>query len=245
MALRASGRAAALRRGARSRRPGSRASRTTTAASPSATRGGGSFVDETGAALQGLAAAGARPRPRRRARRPVAAAGAEPRRRVRAGEGLRSNAQSTAWAVQGIVAAGAAPGLVPARRAARRSRYLALAPAGATAASATRARRAQTPVWVTAQVVAALRRKTFPVRAPRAPPSARCRAALPHAPAPARKRRPARRREATRRQRADELGDATPVVERRSPRRRAPAAATPAGRWPAQRSSPAGPRRWR
>ena len=108
---------------------GSRASRTTTAASRIATRGGGSFVDETGAALQGLAAAGRRggrvvaPRARVPARR------AEPGRRLRPVRGL-----ALQRAVDGVGGAGdrrgrPRAGLLPPRRPLA-ARVPGLAPAG-------------------------------------------------------------------------------------------------------------------
>ncbi len=179
MALRASGRSA-----------GSRALRRATAwlarqqnddgGFSYATRGGGSFVDETGAALQGLAAGGRR-RGRvvgralsylRRAQNPDGGFGQS--------AGSRSNAQSTAWAVQGIVAAGRAPASF--RRAGRSPlRYLATLQQGDGSFRYSRSS-AQTPVWVTAQAVAALQRRAFPVaepvrkRVPRARPVAAPRA---------------------------------------------------------------------
>ena len=111
----------AVVRRARAPPAGSPASRTTTAAFSFATRGGGSFVDETGAALQGLAAAG------RAASASVTRALAYLRKAQNTdggfgqSEGYRSNAQSTAWAIEGIVAAGKNPS-ASGRRGARRSR---------------------------------------------------------------------------------------------------------------------------
>ena len=187
--------------------------------------GGASFVDETGAALQGLAAAArGRGRPARTAIRWLRTV-QNPDGGFGQAKGHDSNAQSTAWAVQGIIAAGAAPSSF--RRASRTP--LAYLGSLQQADGSFRYSRssAQTPVWVTSQVVAALRRKTFPVRPParrraRERRGRRCRSA----PAPARKRRPARRREATPRVSAsDELGKATPVVARRVAAR--PAAVRP------------------
>ena len=123
-------------------------------------------------------------------------------------EGYRSNAQSTAWAVQGIVAAGRAPAVVPPRRAARRCATWPRC-SRTTAASATRARAPRRPVWVTAQVVAALRRKAFPVREPRAPAG------------DATDRRAARRREARAPRRVTEQALAAPSAARDTPGRRA------------------------
>jgi prenyltransferase beta subunit len=78
----------------------------------------------------------------------------------------RSNAQSTAWAVQGLIAAGANPGRFG--RKGRRSpiRYLRSLQQGNGSFRYSRTS-AQTPVWVTAQVIVALERQTFPLRAVR------------------------------------------------------------------------------
>jgi LPXTG-motif cell wall-anchored protein len=151
-------------------------------------------VDETGAVLQGLAAAG-------RARSPAARRAVRWLRSVQnddggfgQAQGHDSNAQSAAWAVQGILAARAAPATF--RRATRTPlAYLASLqqPDGSFRYSRTSA---QTPVWVTGQVVAALRRKTFPLD----PPARRHRRAgssrgaarrdlAPRAAAPARRKR--------------------------------------------------------
>jgi energy-coupling factor transport system substrate-specific component len=132
-----------------------------------ATRGGGSFVDETGAALQGLAAAGMKNGDvvrralayLRRAQNSDGGFGQS--------EGYRSNAQSTAWAIQGLVATGASAG-----RFGHKTRspleYLASLRSADGSYRYSRSS-AQTPVWVTAQAIAAARRKPFPLRAvPRA-----------------------------------------------------------------------------
>ena len=80
--------------------------------------------------------------------------------------GDRSNAQSTAWAVQALVAAGRDPDRV--RRGGSRSplAYLRslIGPDGSVRYSRTSR---QTPVWVTAQALAALARRPLPVRPPR------------------------------------------------------------------------------
>jgi len=191
--------------------------------------GGASFVDETGAALQGLAAARrGRGRPARTAIRWLRTV-QNPDGGFGQARGHDSNAQSTAWAVQGIIAAAAAPSSF--RRASRTpTAYLGSLQQADGSFRYSRSS-AQTPVWVTAQVVAALRRKTFPVRAPARRRARRAALVLPHAPPPARKRRPGHRREVTRRERVDELGESTPVIARRVAARRAasraPAAATP------------------
>jgi energy-coupling factor transport system substrate-specific component len=129
-------------------------------------KGGPSGADDTGAALQALAAAGRR-------RSPVvqrAADWLEGRQNADGGfalQGGASNAQSTAWAVQGLIAAGRKPARV--RRGGSRSPlgYLRslVTPSGAIRYSRTSA---QTPVWVTAQALTALAGKPFPLRpAPR------------------------------------------------------------------------------
>ena len=78
------------------------------------------------------------------------------------GIGQRPNAQSTAWAVQGLLAAGRDPASV--RRHGSRSPLAYLqsltGPDGSVHYSRTSA---QTPVWVTAQALIALARRTFPV----------------------------------------------------------------------------------
>jgi energy-coupling factor transport system substrate-specific component len=116
-----------------------------------ATRGGQSDVDDTGAALQALAAAGRSD--------PVAAAWLARRRDGDGGyplvPGGGSNAQSTAWAIQGLLAAGRSPGRATfayLRRMTERwgeIRYSASS--------------AQTPVWVTGQALMALARKPLPL----------------------------------------------------------------------------------
>ena len=116
-----------------------------------------SDVDDTGAALQALASAG---------RRGPAADGAVAylrRMQNRDGgfgqsEGRSSNAQSTAWAVQGLVAIGTGGmergALRYLRGLQRRDGHIAYSRTSD-----------QTPVWVTAQALTALRRKPFPLAA--------------------------------------------------------------------------------
>ncbi len=130
-------------------------------------KGGPSGADDTGAALQALAAAG-------RADSGAARAGARWLARHQNADGgfsLQggpSNAQSTAWAVQGLVAAGRDPARV--RRGGSRSplAYLRslVGPDGAVRYSRTST---QTPVWVTGQALMALAGKALPIApAPRA-----------------------------------------------------------------------------
>jgi energy-coupling factor transport system substrate-specific component len=125
-------------------------------------RGSRSDVDDTGAALQALAAAGARNRSvLSRAvgylTRSQGADGGFPQQ-----YGGESNAQSTAWAVQGLIAAGANPKSLTRKGSRSPVSYLEslLAPDGSVRYSRTSA---QTPAWVTAQALIALAGKTFPV----------------------------------------------------------------------------------
>jgi len=130
------------------------------------TRGGGSDVDDTAAALQGLVDAGVSSgRVRSRAVEFLIRAqnldGGYPQQ-----PGGESNAQSTAWAIQGLVAAGRNVGAVT--RAGSRSPlgYLQslVAPDGSVRYSRTGS---QTPVWVTAQALTALAERPFPISPPR------------------------------------------------------------------------------
>ena len=125
-------------------------------------RGGPSGADDTGAALQALAAAG------RRGSRAVrrAANWLEESQNADGGfalQGGASNAQSTAWAIQGLIAAGRDPARV--RRGGSRS-PLGYLRSLVTRSGAIRYSRtsSQTPVWVTAQALTALARKPFPLR---------------------------------------------------------------------------------
>jgi prenyltransferase beta subunit len=124
--------------------------------------GGSSDVDDTAAALQALLDAGIRGGASvtravafiERAQNPDGGFPAEPRR--------ESNAQSTAWAVQGLVAAGRNVEAVRSRGSRTPLAYLQslVASNGSVRYSRTSA---QTPVWVTAQALAALALKPFPV----------------------------------------------------------------------------------
>jgi prenyltransferase beta subunit len=130
---------------------------------PFSRRGGTSDADDTGAVLQALAAAG-----RRKSR--VARRALSYLRRAQNPDGgfgqfsrSRSNTQSTAWAVQGLVAAGKNPGRF--RHGGGRSPLAYLRSLQQFDGSFRYSRTsAQTPVWVTAQVIAALRRKALPIR---------------------------------------------------------------------------------
>lgn len=132
------------------------------------TKGGASDSDDTGSAIQALAAAGMKRSAAvrralaylRRAQHPDGGFGQM--------SGDSSNAQSTAWAVQGLAAAGANPSSL------RRNGHTPIAylvslqqPNGAIRYSRTSA---QTPVWVTGQALTALARKPYPFPAPRRHP---------------------------------------------------------------------------
>jgi energy-coupling factor transport system substrate-specific component len=132
-----------------------------------ATRGAGSDVDDTAAAVEALVAAGAR------GSAAVGRAAAFLARAQNLDGGLPqqagglSNAQSSAWAIQALSAAGRDVASV--RRHGSRSPlgYLEslIAPDGSVRYSRTGA---QTPVWVTAQALTALAGKPFPIAAPHA-----------------------------------------------------------------------------
>jgi uncharacterized membrane protein len=120
-----------------------------------------SDADSTGAALQGMAAAGAS----RNTMRPGSAFLRRSQDRdggFALGGGTLSNAQSTAWAIQGLVAAGVSPSRIRQHRhspldyLAKRQRgdgHYTYSPSSD-----------QTPVWVTGQALAAVKREAFPVR---------------------------------------------------------------------------------
>jgi hypothetical protein len=130
-----------------------------------ASKGGPSGIDDTAAALQALAAAGKRST--KTAKRAAAflvsqqnADGGMPLK-----EGGQSNAQSTAWAVQGIVAAGRNVNKVQVGSGRTPLAYLRSLQNASGSFRYSRTS-SQSPVWVTAQVLTALARKPFPIRAP-------------------------------------------------------------------------------
>jgi energy-coupling factor transport system substrate-specific component len=137
-----------------------------------ARRGGASDVDDTGAVLEALGslsgsrAAGVRARAIAYLRRQQDRDGGFP---SQPGEG--SNAQSTAWAVQGLDAAGVNPAGV--HRAGGRSPLAYLqALIGRDGAIAYATGQDQTPVWVTGEVLMALAGKSLPLSPLPAPRSA-------------------------------------------------------------------------
>ena len=125
-------------------------------------QGGPSGIDDTGAAVQALAAAG-----RRRSGIVKRAARFIVRNQASDGgfaliPGGPSNAQSTAWAIQGLLAAGRNPAKV--RRNSTRDPLSYLRSLTAEDGSVRYSRTSrQTPVWVTGQALAALSRKTLPL----------------------------------------------------------------------------------
>ncbi len=132
-----------------------------------AQRGAASDADDTAAALQGVVDSLGRTDPvvARAVRYLRGSEGADGGWSL--GAGASSDAQSTAWAIQALVAAGVNP--AAAGRAGARSPlgYLQtlVGPDGSVHYSRTSD---QTPVWVTAQALTALARKPFPVGAPAA-----------------------------------------------------------------------------
>jgi len=176
--------------------------------------GGGSDVDDTGAALQALAAAG------RRGSRASGRALAYLRRQQNADGGFGqlahspSNAQSTAWAIQGLVASGRDPARFRAAGGRSALAYLRTLQEANGSFRYSRTSR-QTPVWVTAQALAALRLEPLPLA-----PVKRARKAsepAPHAarPAPTRARSD-RRAAASRARRATTAEQPTRVDVRAS-----------------------------
>ena len=160
--------------------------------------GGASDVDDTGAALEALAGdpavAGVRSRAVTFLRRQQNHDGGFPSQ-----PGMDSNAQSTAWALQGLDAAG-----VPATSLRRGGAISPLAYLDSLVAPSGAVRYArgvtQTPVWVTGEALMAMAGKPLPVTAPAAPavPAARAPArrsglAAPRSHRPASPARPAKR----------------------------------------------------
>ncbi len=129
-----------------------------------ATAGGSSDVDDTGAALQALAGAGGSAgRARRRAvafiERQQNRDGGFPSQ-----PGADSNAQSTAWAIQGLLAVGVDPGSVHRAGSPSPQQYLSSLIAADGHIRYSRSSD-QTPVWVTGQALMALAGKTLPLAA--------------------------------------------------------------------------------
>jgi energy-coupling factor transport system substrate-specific component len=126
-------------------------------------RGGRSGIDDTAAALQALVAAGKRRTQTAARAASYLAARQNPDGGMPLQAGDDSNAQSTAWAVQGLVAAGRDPERV--RRSGSRSPLAYLRSLQSSGGSVRYSRTTvQSPVWVTAQALTALARRPFPIR---------------------------------------------------------------------------------
>jgi energy-coupling factor transport system substrate-specific component len=121
-----------------------------------------SDVDDTGAVLQALADVGARDARVLRAASAYLGRAQNPDGGYPQQPGGESNAQSTAWAAQGLLAAGYNPSTFRGRSSRSPIGYLEtlVSPGGSVRYSRTSS---QTPVWVTAQAMIALAGKTFPV----------------------------------------------------------------------------------
>jgi len=147
-------------------------------------KGGPSGIDDTSAAVQALVAAG-----RKQGRAVKRATGFVVRNQASDGgfaliPGGASNAQSTAWAVQGLLAAGRDPARVK-RSGSRDPMSYLRSLTGEDGAVRYSRTSEQTPVWVTAQAVAALARKTLPLKpVKRARSTAVASAASPPEPTP-------------------------------------------------------------
>jgi energy-coupling factor transport system substrate-specific component len=125
-------------------------------------RSGASDVDDTAAALQALIDAGARDQRVRGAAWRYLLGAQNPDGGYPQQTGGESNAQSTAWAIQGLLAGGVNPASV--RRHGSRSPIGYLDSLVTSSGSVRYSRtNGQTPVWVTAQALIALARRTFPV----------------------------------------------------------------------------------
>ena len=126
-------------------------------------RGGASGIDDTGAAIQGLVAAGRKGTKTVRRAAKFLARNQNPDGGYPLQPGADSNAQSTAWAIQGFIAAGRDPANVRHDGSRDPLAYLRslTSPSGEVRYSRTSR---QTPVWVTAQAVMALARKALPFK---------------------------------------------------------------------------------
>jgi Squalene-hopene cyclase C-terminal domain/Family of unknown function (DUF6580)/Prenyltransferase and squalene oxidase repeat len=144
-------------------------------------KGAPSGIDDTGAAVQALAAAGRRDTAtvRRALTFIVRKQNDDGGFPLQPGGG--SNAQSTAWAVQALIAGRRDPEKVTRNGSRTPTAYLRslIGPSGAVRYSRTST---QTPVWVTAQALAALAGKPFPLAT--VPRAKRPRAAVAATPAP-------------------------------------------------------------
>ena len=126
-------------------------------------KGGRSGIDDTAAALQALVSAGKRRSKTvsRAANFLAAQQNADGGMALTPGQG--SNAQSTAWAIQGLKAAGRTPARLHRRGARSPIEYLRSLQSSNGAVRYSRSSR-QSPVWVTAQALTGFTAKPFPLR---------------------------------------------------------------------------------
>jgi energy-coupling factor transport system substrate-specific component len=130
-----------------------------------ATRGGLSDVDDTGAALEALARAGGSAASRARSRAVTYIRGQQDRDGGFPGmPGAGSNAQSTAFGVQGLIAAGVDPNTLHRRGAPSPLDYLRSLIAGDGHVEYSRGTN-ETPTWVTGEALMALEGKALPIAA--------------------------------------------------------------------------------
>jgi len=126
-------------------------------------KGGRSGIDDTAAALQALVSAG------KRSSKTVSGAASFLAAQQNADGGMAltpgqgSNAQSTAWAIQGLAAAGRSPARLHRGGARSPLEYLRSLQESSGAVRYSRSTR-QTPVWVTAQALTGFSARPFPLR---------------------------------------------------------------------------------
>ncbi|MDQ3676383.1 MAG: terpene cyclase/mutase family protein, partial [Actinomycetota bacterium] len=128
-------------------------------------KGGASGIDDTAAALQALVAAGKRSTKTAGRAATFLVAQQNPDGGMPLKKSGTSNAQSTAWAVQALVAAGRSIDKVRVGSGRTPLEYLRSLQNGSGSFRYSRTSQ-QSPVWVTAQVLTALARRPFPIRAP-------------------------------------------------------------------------------
>lgn len=126
-------------------------------------KGGRSGIDDTAAALQALVAAGKRSSKTARRAAAFLAAKQNADGGMPLTPGQASNAQSTAWAIQGLKAAGRSPARLHRGGARSPIEYLRSLQGSNGAVRYSRSNR-QTPVWVTAQALTGFTAKPFPLR---------------------------------------------------------------------------------